>query len=1014
MNPVRSLLLIAFVSSHAFSQQQELKVAVKSPVGQTMTIDQSQQIFATFNQPMVPLREVPEDESAGPLVIDPGINGAYRWLGTMTIAFIPAGPLPNATAYTVTIPAATRSISGQTLKAAISWTFETPRPRVLSTSPYHTQKYVELNHAILVTFNQPVDPQSVSKYISVEERTGSVISHPPYTASRPTGSNVRHPEQSVLLSPKQAFNKGSLVTVRIKAGAQGTEGPLGMLQDYAFNFTTYNEFTCSGVANPASFPPNQSLKIKFSNPVSQREVARHLSFDPPVPMNVESYYDYDEAVIYFSLPLNAEQLYTMTILEGLKDMFGNELTGQRVFTFKTGSFLPSVRMVTGQGILEAYESHKYPVTFVNIDSVTLQLARIVPEKIVEVMQKLDYSYYQRLAWEQAILQWVTSVGEDPKLFNISRIWKPAIKRNQPTIRPVDLDEVLGESKTGVVLLQVQNEFFPQEHRRYLKSLIQVTHLGITAKFSPTDNLIWVTTLRDATPVGGASVEIRNDSNKVLWTGTTDKDGFAKTPGWGKLGMQSEGDDEEEYYYHRRVPRLWVIVKYKGDVAFSSSDWNEGIEPYTFSVPYEWNPKVEPVEGSIFTDRGLYKAGEQVHMKSVIRVRKDGTWRVPSVAFPLKVIVRDSRNEELHTEEPRLSPFGTFAISLALKPDAPLGYYSIAVQTKKKRKGKDEWVPLTSGSLRVEAFQPAEFEVTARFNKGEYTIGDEVSGTVSARYLFGGAMRKEAVSWRLTANTTSWNPPGYEGYFFGRLGFLTPYSSRYKVLAATQDTLDHEGFAVVRGTLDVGDLQGPQYLQLEADVASQSRQVISGRTSVVVHGGEWYVGIKPAATFVQTDSSLSLAIVSTAPDGKAVAGQSIALQVVKRTWKSVRVAETGGRYRWESTQVDTVVHRAMIETRSEPVVHAFTPTEAGFYYVTATGKDKRGNEIFTEGYFYVSGSGYVAWERGNDDRIELVSDKSHYKPGETAGIIVKSPYEQATALVSVEREGILRHYRTTLS
>ncbi|MEX2190381.1 MAG: MG2 domain-containing protein, partial [Bacteroidota bacterium] len=443
------------------------------------------------------------------------------------------------------------------------------------------------------------------------------------------------------------------------------------------------------------------------------------------------------------------------------------------------------------------------------------------------------------------------------------------------------------------------------------------------------------------------------------------------------------------------------------------DWNNGIEPYTFSVPFEWNPKTEPLDGSIFTDRGLYKAGEQVYLKSVIRVRKDGIWRVPPSSFPIKVTIRDARNEEIHSAEQRLSPFGTFALSLSLKPDAPLGYYSVSVQTKQKRKGKEQWVTLTSGSFRVEAFRPAEFEVTARFNKSEYTIGDDVSGTVSGRYLFGGAMRKETANWRITANKTSWSPPGYDDYYFGRLGFLTPYSHGYKVIATGRDTLDNEGFAVVKGKLTVGELQGPYSLQLEADVTSQSRQVISGRTSAMVHGGDWYIGLKPSAVFVKADSVMSFGIVAVTPEGKPVSDQAVSLRIVRRIWRSVRIAETGGRYRWESAQADSVVHRLTMKTRSAPVEHNFTPSEAGFYFITAEGKDRHGNEIASDAYFYVSGSTYVAWERGNDDRIELVADKQQYKPGETAGIIVKSPYEQATALVSIEREGIIRHYRTTL-
>ena len=56
-----------------------------------------------------------------------------------------------------------------------------------------------------------------------------------------------------------------------------------------------------------------------------------------------------------------------------------------------------------------------------------------------------------------------------------------------------------------------------------------------------------------------------------------------------------------------------------------------------------------------------------------------------------------------------------------------------------------------------------------------------------------------------------------------------------------------------------------------------------------------------------------------------------------------------------------------------------------------------------------GDGYTAWARYDHNRIDLVPERKSYKPGETARIMIQSPWEQATALVTTEREGI-RTYR----
>ena len=65
-------------------------------------------------------------------------------------------------------------------------------------------------------------------------------------------------------------------------------------------------------------------------------------------------------------------------------------------------------------------------------------------------------------------------------------------------------------------------------------------------------------------------------------------------------------------------------------------------------------------------------------------------------------------------------------------------------------------------------------------------------------------------------------------------------------------------------------------------------------------------------------------------------------------------------------------------------------------------------------FYALGDGYTAWARFDHNRIELVPERKTYKPGETARIMIQSPWEQATALVTTEREGIRSHRQFALT
>src|SRR5205809_3664655 len=80
-------------------------------------------------------------------------------------------------------------------------------------------------------------------------------------------------------------------------------------------------------------------------------------------------------------------------------------------------------------------------------------------------------------------------------------------------------------------------------------------------------------------------------------------------------------------------------------------------------------------------------------------------------------------------------------------------------------------------------------------------------------------------------------------------------------------------------------------------------------------------------------------------------------------------------------------------------------QGGQYIITATAGDKEGRSTTTRINFYAVGAGYTAWARYDHNRIDLVPERDTYKPGETARLMIQSPWEKATALLTVEREGI---------
>src|SRR5207237_9398640 len=98
---------------------------------------------------------------------------------------------------------------------------------------------------------------------------------------------------------------------------------------------------------------------------------------------------------------------------------------------------------------------------------------------------------------------------------------------------------------------------------------------------------------------------------------------------------------------------------------------------------------------------------------------------------------------------------------------------------------------------------------------------------------------------------------------------------------------------------------------------------------------------------------------------------------------------------------------------EPVPLAIPLPTGGSFTVRAIARE--GSYLAsTRMSFYAIGSGYTAWARYDHNRIDLVPERETYKPGETARLMIQSPWEHATALLTIEREGIRSHTQFTLT
>ncbi|MDD5209400.1 MAG: alpha-2-macroglobulin family protein [Elusimicrobiales bacterium] len=1019
----------------------QVQVVSKTPYGPVADMNAAQAIAATFSRPMAALGSAEKMGEACPLEVleikdkltaanyqdfssasledfrelKP-VEGRCRWQGTQTVSFEPAYPLKRSTLYAARIKKSF-SYGGQALEEDAAWFFETQRPSIKESEPDNDERWLPLDTVLYAAFNMPMASARARDSIKLEETApdGSV-------REVLIGVRLAKDEEVKKLwpNPWQDISTGTVIAVRpaaklkpdcayklkFGAGLAAAEGNLGLGEERVINFEPYYTFRLKKLPQDACLP--EYFSLVFTNPVKYTELYKHMSVEPPSAMppldkereDYESYGNPRERAAHLALPygmFGPGKVYSFKISPDFSDTFGNKLGESVEFKLGPMDYCPYWDMPTGFGILEGYLPARHPFTSVNAAELNILKSAVSQDNLIP--------FFRGRMEDHSLLSLPVQKGWDPSKG----------QHNYKLLTYLDYTGLFGPEEGGFGFLSV-----PAKNGTPFRALDNITRIGITLKTSQDSTLIWTSFLKTGKPAVAVPVEIRSDENKVLWTGVTDKQGFADAPGWLKLGITD--------WPRWQRPALWVFAKHKNGAAVMNSAWTGGVEPWRFSVNYNSSPRPRNYSAALFTERGVYRPGETVDMKGFGRKLADGDW----TALDLPVVqlsIRDSRgNRVFKTTVPVSADFSSFDYAYKLSEAAPTGVWTVeasepyeddpssarAVEGEEEDEyrnydGKERPFLFTE-TFRVEEFKPAVFEVKARSLDVSYLAGGKFRASVEGWYLFGAPMSESKADWTLRLQSSHYEPPGKEGFSFGR---EFRGGSTDKLAGSGGVQLDTKGKATIEVQLEnkYGGAGNALSASFEAGISDPERQRLFGRASAYVHKADLYFGIKASGGFVEAGKPWTAELIAVRPDGTPAAGLTGAGRMIKRQWLSSRRAGLGGRLEWVTETKDTEVSSFTFTGSASTETWSFTPDEGGYYIFTVAGKDEEARDTETSFSFYVFGKGDAWWAREDSDIIELVSEKYDYKPGDTAKIMVKSPYDEAQALVTVEREGVLDRWLT---
>jgi uncharacterized protein YfaS (alpha-2-macroglobulin family) len=984
-----------------------LAVVVARPQGPTSGIVRP---TITFSRPVVALGTVAESRARpAPAVLAPEVAGEWRWLGSSSVEFVPAAPLSDGTSFTVTVPAGLRGADGSVLAEPFTFSFETPRPRVVAVSPRDRWAWLVPASRLSVTFDRPVADLAGHLRLRVAGQdvplrvTGEVSVAAEEEALRdPTAGPVRAPPPGFEdrrtryeITPDRPLPLDAPVELLVAADVHGRDGPLPMGKAQGWTFRTHGPMAvvgaqaCEGVDRC----PYGPLIVKTTNLADPRSLRSRIRVEPAVEIDwdrveVNAPTEWDaEWTPHFSLPgrFRPGVEYHVTVDAGVVDEYGQAAAAARV-SARTSDLLPSFDVARGAALLEAAGDGSLPIEVENLDRIDATVWALTPSQMARVL------------------------GEGRKRKGVGALLPPGPRtytldlggaRNVTATRPLPIRQILGGKRSALFYASVRAPGLDPARSPPATVVGQITDLAIHAKLGATRGVVWVTRLSDGKSVGDATIAVFDTAGRSIWTGKTDAEGLCPVPGLrSKDGPDGSPDD------------VLLVAATKGDdTGVTLSTWAAGFQPWFFGVPADWDGSRPRSLGMVIAERGIYRPGQTVYLKGLTRLRRLGAIETPAPGTKLQLQVTSSRGKEVFAREVETSAYGTFSASFPLDREVPLGTYAIAATGK-----VDGTEVQYGGTFRVEEYRAPQFRVDVTAPAPGVVAGEPVTARVLARYLFGGAMADAGVAWSVNRSTLDFRPPGNEGFEFGnQVGFWEdhlPGETREVASSGKGRTDGSGGFAIEAGSAEAPGSRTWEYV-LEAEVADVNRQRVADRASVLVHPASKYAGVRRRGSgFSEAGKPVTFELVAVTPGGAREDGE-IELALRRREWKSIRKKGVGDRWTTISEPVEEPAGQCRVRAGAVAAACTLTPAKPGLHVVEATVTDAKGRRQTTRTGFYVVGDGWASWSRDDTDRVEIVPDKELYDVGETARVLVKNPFPDAEALLTVEREGVTLQRRVRL-
>ena len=1014
-----------------------------SPQGE---VAQIRQVKARFSEAAVVFGD---PKATSPFDIKCSANGSGRWADEKTWVYDFTQDLAPGEQCNFILKPDFKIPSGSTLTGKNSFQFNTGGPSVINAMPYsHAQ--IEEDQAFILFQTAAVNESSLRQHVyceieGVHERIPvRLLGGDARTSLLSQFAQHLDATKISTFQCQQKFPANAAVNIVWDKGVSTTNGvPNQHVQ--SFNFKVRPVFTatlsCERENANAACTPILPIRINFTSPISRKLAEKIVlksdtgSVKPDLGREEKAEWISD---VSFKPPFAEKVELAIELPSGISDESGRHLANAAQFPLKlmTAGYPPLAKFPAAPfGIVELNADATLPVTLRNVENSLLVRSadgRRAPAQLANLKVSEDSAIIEWLSKLNAYHETTISINgkyTETRSIGLLTAEPEAQKVNLPTstapnARPFEVVGIPFKAP-GFYVLELESQklgasLLGKPVPMYVRTSALVTNLSVHIKLGRENGAVWVTRLDNAKPVSDAVIQVSDCFGRPVWSGKTNIIGVAMLPADLKGNCQGsnsvqQGRSKIEGYF---VSARKTDEKGRADMAFALSSWNSGIESYRFNLPIDYN-RSATIRAHTILDRSLFRAGETVSMKHLIRTENmQGLAFVKPDQLPTRLrIIHQGSNQEFQfplSWRGQTSAESSFVIPVQAK----LGRYDIVLDRGNAKSASpeasdendinenDRYGEHTyyTSSFRVEEFRLPLLQGRITPPKGLQVSPKELPLNVQLNYLNGGGASGLPVTVTSMLRDRQLNFPNYDQFTF--------YSNQdgdddQKIIANKIPVILDKNGAGKALLSSIPSIARPKELVSEMSFADPNGEVQTVSSITPLWPAAVVVGIK-SEQWVSVKNKTSFTIVSLDTDGKPLADVPLFVTAIAKNTNSHRKRLVGGFYAYENEELSQDLGQ-LCSGKSDArglLICEVNIKVPGNIELTAIASDRNGKKALAKTSFWSTGRGEIWFDGENQDRMDVLPEKKQYQAGETASFQIRMPFRSATALVAVEREGVI--------